>query len=590
MRNEIFFLTFTLLGGLALFLFGMHTMTEGLTGLAGGGMRKLIHRATRSRPAGLGLGSVLGFLVQSSAATVMLVGFVNAGLISLRQAVPVVFGANVGTTLSMQLISFKISEYSLLAVALGFLGGRLLPGERSSWAGKALLGFGLLFLGMSTMSDAIYPYREVLAPFLSIVDGDTVAGALAGVLLAAGVTAVIQSSGATIGMVFALINAGAVSSLSGAYPIVIGAGIGTCVTALLGSIGSTVEARRTAVSHLVFNLFSVALGLAVSPLIYKWIHLLPGDLVHQAANANMIRMGLAAVVLLPFAAGFAGLIERLTPSRKPPAEKSYLQEELVSRPEQAIAACIQELRRAALICEESLLLHADLFRSVDRKTVRRIVRNEEVINEIKLAMGSYLRLITRHRLSKRQAVMIQHVNRCMSNLERIGDHVDRLREITVERLTGTPVLFREPLLAEWFELYRSALAVVRLTIESLDPGRKKFQKMAENILRARDDYVAKSLAFRSRYNDDLSGKNGEMSPEAGIYLTRYVDSLDRIVRHSKTIALLEGHPEFWIKRKKLSRTAEGAPAYARPEMVDVTDYLDRLQAEDFGENTRKEPI
>ncbi|MDF3127774.1 Na/Pi symporter [Kiritimatiellaeota bacterium B1221] len=577
--KEGFLLIFSLLGGLALFLFGMQTMTAGLVGLAGQGMRSLIHRATRNRVTGLGLGSGLGFLVQSSAATVMLVGFVNAGLITLPQAVPVIFGANVGTTLSMQLISFKISEYSLFAIAVGFLGSMLLRGEKKKAGCKAFLGFGLLFLGMSTMSDAVAPYRDTLAPFLAVVDGTHWRGALMGVGIAAGITAVIQSSGATIGMVFALIHAGAITSLPGAYPIVIGAGIGTCVTALLGSIGTSIQARRTAVSHLVFNLFSVAVGLAISPWIYKWMGAIPGDLVHQAANANMMRMVLSALLLLPVAGFYAKGVVWITPSKKAMPDGSFLDDELLTHPEQAISACVRELRRAAILTKRSMLLHAELFRSVDRKTVRAIIRNEEVVNEIKVEMESYVKKLTRQRLSKRQAVMIQHVNRCMSNLERIGDHVDRLREITVVRLTGRQVLFEEDLLAEWFQLYGSALKVLRLTIHSLDPELKKFQKMARSILEARDDYMKSSLDFRSHYNDRLAGKEGTMSPEAGIYLTKYVDALDRIVKHSKTIALLEGHSEFWIKRKKLKRVAGAAPEYAKPELVDVTDYLDRLQSE-----------
>jgi phosphate:Na+ symporter len=295
----------------------------------------------------------------------------------------------------------------------------------------------------------------------------------------------------------------------------------------------------------------------------------------------MIRMTLSALLLLPLTGLYAKLIERLTPSNQEATRGSYLDETLILRPEKAISASIQELQRIAAICEESLLLHADLFRSVDRKTIQKIIRNEEVINEIKIAMDSYTQDLMAHYLSKRQAVMLQHINRCMSNLERIGDHVDRLREITVKRLTGEIVLIEKDLLAEWFKLYGSALKVIRLTIESLDGNEKKFQKMAKAILDARDAYVDRSLVFRSRYNDKLAGKDGDMSPEAGMYLTKYVDTLDRIVRHSKSIALLEQRPEFSIKRKKLERYADKAPEYVQPEMVDLTDYLEQLMSEDY---------
>jgi len=292
-------------------------------------------------------------------------------------------------------------------------------------------------------------------------------------------------------------------------------------------------------------------------------------------------MTLSALFLLPLAGVYANAIIWITPSKRVATQGSYLDESLLVRPEKAILACIHELQRIAGICEESLLLHADLFRSVDRKTIQKIIRNEEVINEIKIAMDGYIQELMVHYLSKRQAVMLQHMNRCMSNLERIGDHVDRLREITVNRLTGRKILFEEDVLAEWFHLYGSALKVLRLTMESLDPKEKKFQQMAEMILDARHSYVEQSLGFRSRYNDKLAGKDSRMSPESGIYLTKYMDSLDRIVRHSKSIALLEARPEFWIKRKKLKRFADAAPDYAQPEMVDVTDYLDKLQSEDY---------
>lgn len=578
--KEGFFLIFSLLGGLGLFLFGMQNMTEGLSGVAGQGMRKLIQRSTRSRISGVTLGTGLGFLVQSSAATVMLVGFVNAGLMSLPQAVPVILGANVGTSLSMQLISFKISEYSLMAVSLGVIGGMVMPGKRGKAASKALLGFGLLFLGLGTMSGAITPYRETLAPWLAVVDGSTWQGAVLGVMLAAGITAVIQSSGATIGMVFALIHAGAITTLPGAYPIVIGAGIGTCITALLGSIGANIQARRTAVCHLLFNVTSVGLSLAFSPLIYRWVPMLPGDLVHQAANANMIRMLFSAALLLPFSGLLARGVVWIMPSRETLPENSYLDRALIPRPEQAIRACIQELQRAARICKRSMMLHAQMFKSLDRKLIRGIVANEAALNEIKLSMDDYIELIAGQRLSKRQRLMLQHLNRCMSYLERIGDHIDRFREITQARLTGKRVLFDAETLAQWFELYGAAMKVLRLTIRSLDPSQQKFQKTAKEILDAREAYIKLSLEFRSDFNDRLEKAGKDFSPMVGVVLARYVDGLDRIVRHAKIIALVEGRPEFWIKRRKLERTVPHASEYEEPSWVDVTDYLDRLQSED----------
>jgi phosphate:Na+ symporter len=570
---------FQLLGGLALFLFGMQTMSAGLTQMAGSGMRRLVNRATRNRLSGLSLGTGLGFMVQSSAATVMLVGFVNAGLMTLPQSIPLVIGANIGTSLSMQMISFKLSDYCFVAIGLGFLVSAFGKGNKTKGFGRAFLGFGLLFLGMSTMSAAVLPYRETLAPWLAKVDGTQWTGALLGVALAAGITAVIQSSGATIGMVFAMIHAGVITSLPSAFPLVIGAGIGTCVTALLGSIGAGIQARRTALSHLGFNLYSVALSMALSPFIYRWMPTIPGDLVHQTANANMIRMLFTGLLLLPVVGLYGKLIVLLSPSQEEVAEGSYLDEGLLSRPEEAIRACIHELKRVAGICEKNLILSAALFRSLDRKTLLKITNNETAINEIKTAMEDYEYRIADFHLSKRQSLMLQYLNRCMSNLERIGDHVDRMREITVARLSGKPVLFDEALLAEWFLLYGAGLKVMRLVRKSMDPDLKRFQQNAQLILDARNAYIKQSLSFRSLYHEKSVAKGDGLSPAAGIYLTKYVDALDRIVTHAKTIAMLQGRPEFFIKRKKLTRKVGAARTYAEPEWVDVSEYLQRLESE-----------
>lgn len=572
-------MAFQMMGGLALFLFGMQTLSAGLMLMAGRGMRRLVNRATRNRINGLFLGNALGFMVQSSAATVMLVGFVNAGLITLTQAVPLVIGANIGTSLSMQLISFKLSDYSFAAIGLGFLLAALGKNDKRRGSGRALLGFGLLFLGMSSMSGAVLPYRESLAPWLARVDGTQWHGALAGVLLAAGITAVIQSSGATIGMVFAMIHAGVIVSLPAAFPLVIGAGIGTCMTALLSSIGAGIQARRTALAHLGFNVIAVLMALALSPLIYRWIPSLPGDLVHRTANANMIRMLIAGLLLLPFVGVYAKVISWLSPSKREIQEASHLDESLLSRPEEAIRACIRELNRVAGLCEKNMMLTALLFRSIDRKTLQAITNNENAINEIKLAMEQFEYGMTAFHLSKRQSLMLQYLNRCMSNLERIGDHVDRLREITVARLSGRPVLFEEALLAEWFSLYGAALKVVRVVRKSLDPDLKHFDRNAEVVLEVRNAYVKQSLAFRAACHQTVLGKNGKLSPAAGIYLTKYVDALDRIVNHAKTIAVVQARPEFFIKHKKRSRTADPAQPFDQPDWVDVSAYLAQLGSE-----------
>jgi phosphate:Na+ symporter len=236
-HGELFFLIFEVLGGLALFILGMGIMSEGLRTAAGSGLRTLLTKTTANRFAGLALGTLLGFLVHSSAASVMFVGFINAGLMNLAQSVAPMLGTNLGTSLSMQLVSFKLTDYAYVGIVLGLILQMAFPRPRVKCLGKALVGFGLLFLGMKVMSGAVAPHRDLLRQYLAGIDGHALSGRLLGVGLAFALTAIIQSSGATIGMAFALSDAGVFESLWQTYPIVIGAQIGTCATALLGSIG-----------------------------------------------------------------------------------------------------------------------------------------------------------------------------------------------------------------------------------------------------------------------------------------------------------------------------------------------------------------
>jgi len=209
---QLFLTVFGVLGGLAVFVLGMGMMTEGLRRFSGQSLRRVLAAATRSRVAGIGLGTLLGFLVHSSAATVMYVGFINAGLMGLAESIPPILGANIGTTFSMQLISFKLGDYCYVFIALGLGLKMAVPQPKAKHLGAVLLGFGLLFLGMNTMGAAVGPHKDSLTPLLTYVDGGTLGGMLAGIGASALFTGLVQSSGATIGMCFVLIRAGVIQT------------------------------------------------------------------------------------------------------------------------------------------------------------------------------------------------------------------------------------------------------------------------------------------------------------------------------------------------------------------------------------------
>ncbi|NCC52267.1 MAG: Na/Pi cotransporter family protein [Spartobacteria bacterium] len=576
--NDLFFLIFAVLGGLALFIFGMNVMTDGLKKVAGSGLRTILARTTRNPLAGISLGTVLGFLVHSSATTVMLVGFVNAGLMTLIEAIPTMLGANIGTTLSMQVISFKLDKYCFFAIAIGFIINMASPNMKTKNIGRAIMGFGLLFLGMRTMSEAIKPHREALAPLLCRVDGSSLGGMLFGVLIATSITGVIQSSGATIGMCYALISAGVFTNFQQVYPIVLGAHIGTCATGLLGSIGTNIEARRTAISHLVFNIANVLMAIIAAPLFFKIIPMTSSDLIHQTANLHTAVITSAALLLLPFSRPYARFITLIVPSRKAPPQPSFLDNKLLARPEKAIAAGIQELQRVASICAQSLRLNAELLFKSDRKIIQTIKLNEKIVNEIKTSMRIYIKSLTSRYLSRRQAILLQHLDHCMSDIERIGDHIDEFCDLSISRNKMMPdTLVDSESFERLFNLYKKSLDVLFLVIDSLNPDKQDFQETARRIMEARDEYMKMSLDAKGEFFSKLA--NHEVTPIAGIYYSEYTSALDRIVRHSKTIALAERQPDFWIKRKKLDKVAESPPRQKHPNLVDPQDFLDKLQSE-----------
>lgn len=578
--REWFMFGSTALGGLALFLFGIRMMSDSLTRAAGRPLQRLLERTT-ARPAnGLLLGSLIGLLVQSSAGTVLLVGFVHAGLMTLAETATLTFGINIGATLSMQLLSFKLADYALAGIAVGFAGSLLWPHPRGRAAWRGVMGFGLLFLGMRLMSDAAAPQKELLAPLLAHVDGATLRGTLTGIAVAAGITGILQSSGAVIGMVFAMISAGVITDLRGAYPVIIGANIGTCVTALLGSIGTNIDARRSAISHLLFNLWSAGLAVLTAPLFYGLIPLTSGDLVHQAANANTLKMVATALALLPFARLHIRIVTFLTPSRKQAPESSHLDETLLDKPEQVVTALIQELRRAARICLQSMHYNAEWMSHRRGMLVRKIKKNEESIDKIKASVRDYVRDATHRYLSKRQSILLQHLERCMADIERIGDHIDAMADLSVRRKDEPAAQFDEALMREWGRLFEAAAHVLEPVIDSLDPEIEHFQKVARNILKARDEYMDIGMEVKSTLTERMEDK--QIPPLTGIYFNDYIASFDKIVKHARAIALAEQQPQFWIKRKKLHCVTETAEPddIPREEGLDE-DFLDRLQKEGY---------
>lgn len=525
------------LGGLALFLFGLNQLSSGLKSLAGERLRAILEYTTRNRAYGYLLGCALGFLLHSSGTTVMLVSFVNAGLFTLLQAIPVVLGANVGTTLSMQAISLNLTALSYPAIALG-MAGTFHRKENIQSLGRALFGFGLLFLGMHIMKEGITPYREELRPFLENLDGSTWTGMIGGIFLALAVTSIMQSSGATIGMCFSLIQAGVFTSLIQVMPIILGAHIGTCATAFLASLGSPRPARRLAVSHLLFNLFNVGLALVFQAPLIALIESGTDNLTRQTANLHTLIMLAASLMALPVIKGMSFIVHKLVPGGIQESASSYLTPERMAEIDTALPAARMEMIRLSRLAIESLD-HITRHLEQPRHDLKRKIRaNEEIFNTIKSTLVRQLRnLGYREDVAFQDLRDLDHWIRCVVQMERIGDHLEKLHMLSDEQSRETErIKFGKKLdkrLRQLFSETREMLDLLRLNLESSG------MEVTEQDLNAhRQKILTKTKKSRDLFSVRM--EQARMEPRVMYYYTGYLEIFERLIRH---IELAGDNPE-----------------------------------------------
>jgi phosphate:Na+ symporter len=549
--SELFFSIAQLLGGIGLFIYGMELISAELQKTAGNKLRMFLSKLTSNRWAALGLGTLLGFLIHSGPTTVMTVGFTNAGLLDLAQAIGITFGANFGTTLAMQIISFNIDRYCFLAIFAGLI-VRLLS-KRSSIRnlGLAVAGLGFLFLGMRLMSEAVIPlknsgYFEVI---LKHTNAASIGGMLSGLLISALFTMLVQSSGATIGILFALSIAGVFTSFGQVFPLILGAHIGTCTPALIGSIGASISARRAALSHLMFNIFGAAIAVIMFRVYDALIPLTSASLVRQIANAHTLVQGLTALIFIWFTRQYAEFITRIFPSQEIEPEKSHLDDGLLEKPEQAIVAALMELRRMAMITRKMLQDTMRGFLDITPERFLSVRKSEEALDTLKEAINAYLISLAGRELSRRQSIIIQYLMTATVAMERIGDHIDSFTEITREKI-DKDVWFSDETILDLIELFKKADHILLLTVRSFEPSFYDAPaKLAGEILEIHEQYAVCSLGInRKEKNKILEKKEDALN---GIFLHRYLACFDKIVQQAKTIAEVEKEPLFFIKEHKL---------------------------------------
>lgn len=488
-----------LFGGLALFLFGMDVMTQALKSAAGDYMKDILGKLTRNRFVGVGMGAFVTAIIQSSSVTtVILVGFISAGLMSMSQSVAVIIGANIGTTITAQILAFNVSKIALPLITLGFLISFTAKRENLRQTGMIVLGLGLVFYGMAIMSTALNPLRSY-EPFVHFMVSmqNPILGAAVGMLF----TAVVQSSSATTGILIVMASQGLIG-LESAIAIAMGSNIGTCVTAGLASISKPREAVRAALVHTIFNVGGVAIWIAFIPQMAEfaqWIspassglsgvERLAAETPRQIANVHTFFNVSNAIIFIGFTTHLARLAEWLIPDRPIHIDEAmlprHLNEDLLQTPPIALEAARQEVNRLGERVLEMVSGIMPAAISGTRGELNEIAAMDKVVDALHLAIVRYLGQVSLRKLTKRQSKELLELVESVNDLEQIGDRIATVM-VTSARKRMEEDIHVSPQTAEVLNKYHAE--VVKTLEDALKAVTTQDSELAQEVRKRKKDF------------------------------------------------------------------------------------------------------
>lgn len=503
-------LVITLIGGLAFFLYGMEKMSDGMKKTAGNKMRTILAALTQNRLIALAVGAFVTTIIQSSSATtVMLVSFVQAELMTFTQSLGVILGADIGTTITAQLIAFKLTDYALVMVGIGFclrMFGKL---DNIKSIGDVLLGFGILFYGMKMMSDAMVPLRT-FSGFIEMMKG--LENPFMGLLVGTVFTALVQSSSASTGVVIVLAQQGLIT-LEGCIPVILGANIGTCVTAALASIGTSREAKRVALAHVIFKISGVLLFILWIP---QFAQLIKGiasyfgsDTARQVANAHTVFNVSIGLLFLPLIDLFARLIVKLLPDRAVARGTTpvtwHLDNSLLSTPALALDLARSEIARMTKIINRMhsaaiipLLSNAERTDEVfpELSLLEGIAMRKKKIDYLEEKTRKYILQVSQKELDDLQAVEIASLLPILSNIRRIADVITRVEVPLIQRKKTLNVDFSKEGRAELLEYHQKADKQLARLQRVMDEG---IIKLAKKVKKRTSRYEDLDSKYRQKH-------------------------------------------------------------------------------------------
>ena len=541
----------TMVGGLALFLYGMNTMGDGLVMLSGGKLEQVLEKLTKKRIMALLLGASVTAVIQSSSATtVMVVGFVNSGIMKLTQAVGIIMGANIGTTITSWILSLtgissgnvfikllKPSSFSPVLAAIGIIcmmTGK--DGSRKKTIGNILLGFAVLMFGMETMSGAVSPLKDN-STFTGMLTAfsNPILGMAAGAVL----TAVIQSSSASVGILQALCMSGAVT-YGTALPIIMGQNIGTCVTALISSIGASKNAKRAAFIHLYFNLIGTVCFMSVFYLINRFLDFpFLSDTASAAGIAaihSLFNIG-CAIVLFPFADRLVDLATFTVQNAKTSEPEQILPEELAALDERfldnssyAIQLCKNAVIKMAEYSKTAVLLAMEVQAEYAGEKVAEVIRLEQLVDQFEDVIGTYLVKLAGKDLSREDSHLLSVLLHCISDIERISDHAINITE-AVDKMQKQGLEFTSQGKQELDSLGIAIRDIMTMTLNALSTGNTTAAADVEPLEEVIDNLV---MEMKQRHITRL--RSGNCSMEAGLLLEDILTNYERVSDHCSNIA------------------------------------------------------
>lgn len=534
----------SLIAGLGMFLYGMNVMGDGLQKAAGDKLKKIIEMLTTNRIMGVLVGAVVTGIIQSSSATtVMTVGFVNAGIMTLKQAIGIIMGANIGTTVTAQLVSFSIEKYAPIAIGIGVLFWLFSKNTTVKNFSEILIGFGILFVGMNFMKAAAAPVSEMQSVHNAMLylSRNPLLGVLAGFMI----TGTIQSSSASIGILIVLASQG-VLPITAALPVLYGDNIGTCVTSLLSTIGASRNSKRTALMHLCFNVIGTILFIVVlsRPIIRIVENVDPANVPRQIANAHTLFNLVNVVILLPFSNYIVKLAYKLVPLNEEDEDEKlattkFLDDRMLETPSIALSNTVDEIIRMASRSTRSLNYAYDSIKSGSDELRSKSFDYEQIVNSLQYDITNFLFKLTTRNLSDAERIKTDVLFHIVNDIERVGDHAENIAEISQE-LSDKNVVFSEEAIKELDLIFDIAS---NNFYDSITAIKTNNLELAETVAQ-REKKV--DLLEQSARNSHMARLHEEScSVEAGIYFLDIISNLERISDHSKNIVeemnRMQGH-------------------------------------------------